>query len=236
MRRLVFIIAAVSPAIGLIVSAYLSFETNTSNEFNFIIALAGIYLAILVPLGASYYGQPDFEIRIGDPIIEPSGKYLLLKADVVSKRNFLRDPRPLVTFYDGNNTYTITGKWDSQPVPLLVMPKEMGGYKNFQGWLTRVERTVDILPGRKEALAFALKREGEQGFYGFDSWNYSDDDLKHMFAKIYDLKPVKVKIEVRVGDITKTKWFVIENRSTKIMGFNLRELKKGESKSPRMDG
>ncbi len=221
MRGLEFAVTAIASAAVISISGVLSVVTNIARDVNFAIALVGIYLAIIIPLAASYYGEPVFDIVVGTPVIAPDGSSTILKVDVVSKRNFVKDPRPSVTFYAGGPTYTISGKWDSQPEPLLVLPQPMGG-DIFQGWLTRVEHSVDILPKQKEALAIANKFNGEKGFYGFDAWSYATRK-RHFLVKIDDLTRVEVKVEIRSGDITKSKRFIIENPNTSINGFYLRD-------------
>jgi hypothetical protein len=230
MRKVVFVGSILGTSAILATAGIVSLKTLPSQDTDLLLALIGIYLAIVIPIGIAYLNEPAFDITVGDPIFR-EGNCQLVKVRIVSKRNFVRDPRPLVTFYTEGNTasitkkLTLTGKWDSAPEPVLFWEDSQAQHWDFQGWLTRVERAVDILPNKHEELAIAVKFRGEQEFYGFDPWSYRYG-WKHPSYKIAGLKSVKVSVEVTSGDVVKTKWFVIENPDTDLLpSFNLRDSK-----------
>jgi hypothetical protein len=210
---------------------YESIETNSINEVGLVLALAGIALAIVIPMFSDWSNEPDFEILANEAAsnANPPG-FKLLNVIVRSKRNLLPDTRAEVTlFLDNGKELATSGKWGNQPEPVLQLPLNLlppGSKPNsaiFQGWLTTMLRTADIPDKGELYLDFAVKHPGEPEFYAFDAWSYAYG-LKWAEQKIAGQTRVKVKVEIQTGTLRKTKEFEIENPSSSLVDFKLKDV------------
>lgn len=219
----------------LTVADLVAYAASNTVDPNFQLALTGIGLAIIIPAWSSYYNEPAFDIVASEPGLPKNGVPRILKLQVVSKRNYVHDPRPFIRFDTTGNTagkpkIESSGKWDASPEPRHFWEDSRAYHLDFQGWLTTVARSVDILPNKSEELAIAVKHQGDQEFYVFDAWSYQLPDWRLPDNKIGGLKSVKVNVTVTSGDVVKSKSFVIENPDGNLVNFRLREDKPQKAK------
>lgn len=208
-----------------------SFETGTVNELGLALALAGIAFAIIIPMISDYVNEPDFEILANDSASNanpPGPKFL--NVIIKNKKSLMPDTRAKVTlFLDDGSQLATSGKWGSQPEPVLQLPLNLmpqGSMPNsgvFQGWLTTVLRSVDIPYKGEDYLDFAVKHPGDADFYTFSAWSYQFN-LKWPEQRISGQQKTRVLVEVQTGRLRKSREFVIENPSPSLTGFKLKAI------------
>lgn len=211
--------------------------------------IGGIVASLIAIIIWERYREPKLVIEIPEKI--PRKEPSIQKLDQISRafyhliaKNKGKSPaytcRIRMKFLDTEfkkEPFTVNGKWDRGPQPLIYAPVPIevlpnGKIKTViretrQDFIIPFAEIIDIHPGMSESFCILVKYDNEEECYAFGSWSYLKGNGYKVNEWKLDIGKYIVEIELTYSGkkMVKEK-FVLTNQDTKIDNV---EIKKYEN-------